>query len=448
MLRNIVSLVKNYRKNELIVNTLKVSILSVFVKVITFFKDILITGYFVFDEILDSFFISLLIPQFILTVFIYSINSIVIPNFLAQRKEHSTTIGTFNFTCLSVSMATALLFTIISLLTFNFLLPLIISKEIDTTTMGLIQLNFYILLPSVFLSSVSSFIGALQNADNHFVFTSLTPAIPVLTTIGMLFFVNQFGVFALSIGFTLGYLIELFVMLLTIKKYNIIFKPRVLIDNSIILFLRESILKIFASLFAASVMIVNQIYASIIGVGVLSMINYSQKIPLFINVVVTMSLGVTILPYFSSKISKNKSNFSSKDFIKICLKLFLLASIASLILAFFSKEIVHLLFYRGDIKLENIKQIGELQIIYFIQIPFYLVAIISVRLLTALNSNRETLYATILSLIIVFLSIEFLSKHYGMYGIAISGLISVIFNMGINFYLSVRELNKFNLKSE
>lgn len=444
MLNSIVRAVGKYKGNTLIYNTLKVSFLAVFVKVITFFKDILITSYFVFDQILDSFFIGLLIPQFILTVFIYSINSIVIPNYLAQRKNHSSTIGTFNFTCLSISMATALLFTLISLLMFNFLLPFIVSKELDASTMELVRLNFYILLPSVFVSSISSFIGALHNADNHFVFTSLTPVIPVLTTILLLFFVNQLGIFALSIGFTLGYLIELVVMLLTIRRYKISFNPRVLVDNSITLFLKQSILKMFASLFAAGVMIVNQVYASIIGVGVLSMINYSQKIPLFINVVVTMSIGVTILPYFSSKINEERSNFTSKDFTKICLKLFLLASVVCVFLAFFSEWIVQMLFYRGNISFEDIKKIGELQIIYFLQIPFYLVAIISVRLLTALNSNKETLYATISSLIIVFLSNEFLSKYYGMYGIAISGLISVIFNMGINCYLGVRELNKKN----
>lgn len=61
-----------------------------------------------------------------------------------------------------------------------------------------------------------------------------------------------------------------------------------------------------------------------------------------------------------------------------------------------------------------------------------------------MNKNKSTLYASITSLIVIYISNELMSKYYGIYGIAWSMLISVLFNMCLNFYLGLRELKRIN----
>jgi putative peptidoglycan lipid II flippase len=431
------------RNNTFLVNTIKVSLISILVKVITFFKDIFITKFFIFDKILDSFFIGLIIPQFILGVFIYSINSIVVPNYLRESKENNKDIGSFTFTCLVVSLLFGLILTFISLIFYNNILMLFSGSKTSYEAMMLAKTHFYFLIPTVIFSSISSFIGAIYNSKNKYTLTSSTPVITILTTIICLFYVEKLGVFALSIGFTIGYFIEMIVIVLSLNNSKIPFQFKFKFTKSVKDLMIQSVYKINASLFAACVMIVNQIYATKVGEGSLSMINYAQKIPLFINVVVTMSIGITILPYFSRKLYD--SGYKTKNFTKISFQLFISTALLVLILILFSYPIIELLFHRGNIKFSEIQIISNLQIIYFIQVPFYLISIVSVRLLTSMNKNKSTLYASIASLIVIYISNEFMSKYYGIYGIAWSMLISVLFNMGLNFYLGLRELKRINL---
>jgi len=433
------------RNNSFLVNTIKVSLISILVKIITFFKDIFITKFFVFDKILDSFFIGLIIPQFILGVFIYSINSIVVPNYLREAKENNKDLGSFTFTCLVISLLFGLLLTFISLIFYNNILMLFSGSKTSYEAMMLAKTHFYFLIPTVIFSSISSFIGAIYNSKNKYTLTSSTPVITILTTIICLFYVEKLGVFALSIGFTIGYFIEMIVMVLSLNSSKIPFQFQFQFTKSVKDLMIQSIYKINASLFAACVMIVNQIYATKVGEGSLSMINYAQKIPLFINVVVTMSIGITILPYFSRKLYDSESGYKTKSFTKISIQLFISATLLVFILILFSHPIIELLFHRGNIKFSEIQIISNLQIIYFIQVPFYLISIVSVRLLTSMNKNKSTLYASIASLIVIYISNEFMSKYYGIYGIAWSMLISVLFNMGLNFYLSMKELKKINV---
>ncbi len=81
-------LIKKIISSEILKKTLQVSIFAALIKFITFFKDILVIKYFPFGEQLDSFFIALVIPQFILSVFISSINGIIIPNYIQEKNRN------------------------------------------------------------------------------------------------------------------------------------------------------------------------------------------------------------------------------------------------------------------------------------------------------------------------------------------------------------------------
>jgi putative peptidoglycan lipid II flippase len=436
--------IKSLMGNGLVINTLKVSLISVLVKVITFFKDIFITKYFIFDKVLDSFFIGLIVPQFILGVFIYSINSIVVPNYLRESKENPNNLGSFTYTCLIISLIFGLIISFISLFFFDNILHLFTVNNSSKEIILLAKTHFYFLIPTVLFSSISSYIGAIYNSKNKYLLTSSTPVIAIITTIISLFYVENLGIYALSIGFTIGYFIEMIVMIFSLNSSKIAFKFKFNITPSVKELLIQSVFKINASLFAAFIMIVNQIYATKVGEGSLSMINYAQKIPLFINVIVTMSIGITILPYFSKQLYDNENGYKLKSYIKITLQLFIFSAFLVSILMLFSFPIIDLLFHRGEIKINQIKIISNLQIIYFLQVPFYLISIISVRLLTSMNKNKITLYASIVSLVVIYISNEVMYKYYGIYGIAWSMFISVIFNMTLNFFLSYSELKKIN----
>jgi putative peptidoglycan lipid II flippase len=271
----------------------------------------------------------------------------------------------------------------------------------------------------------------------------LTPLYPViLTIIGLFFFMPVFGPYTLSIGFTAGYLFELITMLIVFKleKFPLDFIFR--FTNSIKLLLRQAFHKASSSLFAAIVPIVNQFFAVRQVVGSVSLITYAQKVPLFINMVLTMSIGITILPYFSKKVTSS-ALYKVKDYYKIIIILFVASALACIPLLFLSDFIVKALFFRGKINIHDIYVISLLQKVYFSQIPFYLIAIIAVRLLTALNKNKHTLYGSIATLILIFSLNYVFEKPYGIYGIALATVGATVLNMAINLWYSFVDLRAY-----
>ncbi len=285
-----------------------------------------------------------------------------------------------------------------------------------------------------------------MNSRNKYTVTSLTPLYPVLfTIIGLYFFMPGIGIYALSIGFTLGYFAELITMIYVLKIEKFPFKFVFKYSNSIKTLVSQAFHKSSASFFSAFVPVINQYFAVRQAIGSVSLITYSQKVPLFINVILTMSIGVTILPYFSNKII-SANVYQPKSYLKILI-LFFLGSVAlCAILFLLSGFIVKLLFLRGKIDPRDIYIINRLQKIYFIQIPFYLLSILGVRMLTALNSNLQSLYASVASMIVIFLLNYMLEKPFGIYGIALATLGAGIFNMLINVFFSYKSLYKLSNK--
>jgi putative peptidoglycan lipid II flippase len=157
-----------------------------------------------------------------------------------------------------------------------------------------------------------------------------------------------------------------------------------------------------------------------------------------------MSLGITILPYFTKKVSIGEK-YSTTEYNRLLVLLFIGSLVLCLIFACFSYNIVQLLFSRGKTEQTELMIISNLQMIYLIQIPFYLLAIIAIRLLTALNRNIQSLYGSIVSMILIFLFNYIFEVPFGIYGIALATLGATFFNMLVNVWFSIKNLKQRNL---
>lgn len=433
---------KRIAKSEIFLKTLQVSILAALVKFITFFKDVFIIKYFTFGTELDSFFIALVVPQFILSVFISSINSIIIPNYITEKEKNPNNIGSFTYTAMCINFAVAVVLSLVCIFFYKYIISIFSYTSSVHTFTNLTRYHFYFLLPTVLFSNISDSIGALLNSRNKYLVTSLTPLYPVAFTIVCLgFFFKVFGIYSLSAGFTFGYLCELITMIFVFRLAKFPFEPVFKFSKAIRLLVNQAFHKTSASLFAAIVPIVNQIFAVRQPAGSVSLITYAQKVPLFINMVLTISIGVTILPYFSNKIASSDS-YKTKDFYFMSSLLFFGSFAICTVFFLLSRIIVRVLFLRGKVSVQEVAIIDHLQKIYLSQIPFYLIAIISVKLLTALNKNKDSLYASVASLIVIFALNTLFERPFGIYGIALATVGATIFNMAINLWFSIKNLNK------
>ena len=76
--------IKDFIKQPLIINILIVGAVTFFIKVIGFYKETLVASSFGLSELLDTFYIAILIPSFVKNVFINALKNIFIPNYIAE----------------------------------------------------------------------------------------------------------------------------------------------------------------------------------------------------------------------------------------------------------------------------------------------------------------------------------------------------------------------------
>ena len=76
------NLVLNFSKSTVLKNILLVGGLTLVVKLIGFYKETVVSSAFGLSELLDTFFIAMIIPGFISNVFIGAFGSVFIPNYV------------------------------------------------------------------------------------------------------------------------------------------------------------------------------------------------------------------------------------------------------------------------------------------------------------------------------------------------------------------------------
>ena len=80
---------KNAMSSNLAKNILLVGVITMFVKVVGFYKETLVSSNFGLSLLLYTYFIAFLIPGFIQNVFISSFKNVFIPNYVSELKTGS-----------------------------------------------------------------------------------------------------------------------------------------------------------------------------------------------------------------------------------------------------------------------------------------------------------------------------------------------------------------------
>ncbi|MBQ0786115.1 MAG: virulence factor MviN, partial [Oceanihabitans sp.] len=75
-LSNYIQAFKKAIKNPTVINVITVAIISILVKGLGFYKEIIVAGSFGLSELLDTFFIAALLPGFISEVFLNAFKSV------------------------------------------------------------------------------------------------------------------------------------------------------------------------------------------------------------------------------------------------------------------------------------------------------------------------------------------------------------------------------------
>jgi putative peptidoglycan lipid II flippase len=108
----------------------------------------------------------------------------------------------------------------------------------------------------------------------------------------------------------------------------------------------------------------------------------------------------------------------------------------------FSKQIVELLFQRGAFDASATKTVTLVQQLFLLQIPFYILGILSVRMISSLSGNHLLGWIALFNFISNWAGNLLLMPSLGVAGIALSTSIVYVFSTAICVLVVVRLLRK------
>ncbi|WP_176465464.1 murein biosynthesis integral membrane protein MurJ [Croceivirga radicis] len=423
-------------------NILVVSGITFAISLLGFYKETIIAAEFGLSVELDTFFIALIIPGLINSVFIGSYKTIFIPNYILNLKENKDS-SSFIATSLTITLVFSILSVIIITLFYSSYLNYMFPGK-DESYYNLIKSQLYIISPSILFWGYSSILGALLNAHEEYKLSTIanifTPIFIIVLVLLSKFF-NRANI--LAWGTLLGAISS--AVFLTIIVFFKRLKPLGKVyfkEKNIILLIKQLPAKISSSLFTAFIEVVDQFFAAQLIIGSLAALNYGLKIPAFATSILVIALNNVLLPYFSKAALDNRG-LAFKNLFKNLNFVFFFTLIVAFTGILCSDFIVELLFQRNNFTKEDSYVVSNIQQIFLAYLPFKICGMIMVNFSTSINKNNILAYIAFLSVVINVILDYILIRFYGIFGIAFCTTIITALR-ATTIYLYLRYLQRQN----
>ncbi len=395
---------------------------TVLVKLFALVKDWLVAKQFGASDEVDAFLVAFLIPSFAVAVLAQSFASAFVPSYIRiSERQGPAAARRLVGGALAAGIGILVVVTLVLAAAARWALPWI-GMGFDAQKLALCAALFYVMSGILVVSGISAIFAAVLNSLEHFAMPAVAPlAIPVSTVVVFWSLQERFGIFALAAGTLLGFIGECFLLGSSMYRYGLLPWPRWgAVDRSLGHVGSQYLSVAAGCLLMSSSMVVDQSMAASLGSGNVSILSYANKIVAVVLSIVAVSLSTVLFPRFSRMIAAGQWN-ELKRTIRGYAGLILVGSIPVIVLlALFSEPLVRLLFERGAFTPQTTSAVAKVQICYLFQLPFYVLAMLGSRLLSALDANRTLLRISAMNLV-MNIGGNYLFMHwYGVAGIAIS----------------------------
>ena len=410
------------------------------VKLVSFYKETVVSATFGLSEFLDTYYLAILIPSFFQLISIRALNNLFIPNYIIEKKT-TQNLGSLQS---SVFLATTILFIVLSILVLVFshfflddVFPNHTNQYYDS-----IRNQIYLVVPCILLWGYSSIIGGLLEIENKFFHSTIAQlSTPIITIICILNFKDYFGEWILVASLLLGTIISFAYLVLIARHFKIVHIGRLIINENIKMMIKQYPPKITSALLTGINPFVDQFFAAQLAVGAIASMNYGIKLPTIMVGILMMAIGNVLLPYFSKVLTEDikKAYCSLFKSLKI---IFISSIIIVAIIIYWSNDIIRLLFERGEFTSDDTGVVSDIQKIAFIYVPFYLCTLVCVKFLTAANRNHFLAWVSLWNLLINLVLNILLVKKFGLYGLVLSTTLVYIISSVIYFVYTYRGYKK------
>ncbi len=429
------------KNNKVIQNLVLVSGITLGIKIFGFFKETMVAASFGLSELLDTFYIAILVPTFISNVFLGAYRSVFVPNYIAELKINGNK-ASFQTSSFMITILISLLFTTIAYLATDVFLEKLYPGH-TPNYYGLIKEQFYVLLPCILFWGLASLLGGLLNIANEYRLSTLGGIFTPLAVIGCLFFFKDiFGNQVLAVGTLIGaFMSFLYLLWVAFSKKILFFGRPDFQNNNIKLLFAQIPAKVSSGLLTGLNGVVDQFFAAQLVIGSIAALNYGLKIPYFLTGLLVIAISNVLLPHFSRSFLENRKK--TFDLLFKTLKIvFGTVTGLALIGVLISHDLVAFLFERKEFDSEDTYVVAQIQQIFLIFLPFSIAGMIMVNFLTSINENAVMAYISFVALILNIILDYIFMQYYGIFGIALCTTVVVILK-NLAMFVYILRLKRF-----
>jgi len=399
-------------------------ILSIAVRLVGFIKESTIAYYFGVSENVDFYVLAFVFATFFVQPIGGAIATLLTQKYIEVLNFYSSEEARqLYLKCLTLGI----LCICIILLIQSFLIKIPYVESWLSNKFSETNLNYiYFLLPLGLFSLISVINNSILMAKEQFNTYSLLPIIIHFTTITFLIFSPTEYVFEyLLIGTTFGFFMEFIISQFCVKdvliKLNISkIKKK---SNEFYKILKSMPNMVISGTIMGSCLIVDQVMALLGGEGAVAMINFGNKVPLGLISVITI-WGSVLYPTFVKYATKKKYDSLRNSFLRFSTISFLILLPICICISFFSDILIKFLFERGEFLTKDTLVVANIQTLYLLFVPLFVVSMICMRVINALENTRIYLLGNSLLLIMNIILNLYLIPKYGVIGAPLSTLIS------------------------
>ena len=427
------------------------SLMSIFTflsRILGYARDLLFAFIFGASSSADSFLLAFRLPNLFRRLFAEgAISNALIPIYLDIKKSNKKIAQSFYNSVFSYLIIILLVVTLLAEIfmkdIISFLAPGFNEDLINKTTF-----LASIMFPYLILISISSFIGALLNANSRFAMWAFSPIILNLAMIIALsssYFYFAIPELILSWTVIISGILQSLLMIFWSFKVKIkisISKPKA----------SKNIKKFFSllipNILAGGILQINQfigvIFASSI-IGAISWLYYADRIVQLPLGVFIVSISTILLTTLSNQKSKKLKTNVNQQIEFACLLMFCLTLLCMVGLVALSDLIVDVLFKRGNFGLGDVLATSDAIVMYSIGLPaFGFIKIFSIIFFSKKNTLIPFLISA-LSMLVNLIFLMLLVRNMGHLGIALSLSLASYFNViALYIFLHKKKYWKIN----
>ena len=429
------------RTRAILSSTAWFGVLSLLPKVFSLFKDVAVAAKFGASQALDSYLIGFGLIGVPVSIVVVSMQTTLIPSLV--NKDSKTAAALLGG---AIKLAVALL--ILALPIWLAVLPsalrVLYPGEAENIRHNLLWACLW-LIPYYFTNGINLLLyGGLQ-ARKVFWPNAVLPGVFPLAILTAVWLLPEANICSLLLGTVAGSVLEGAALVIVLRREQLLRLWRT-VGSGLMPVVRLALPLMAGGVVASFAPVVEQLIAFRLGPGAVSLLSYGNKVPAAVNSLLLTAIGIVVLPHFAELMAKREWCACKK----LYLRLLVIALGAGILVAgvgmTLSKTIIRLLFERGAFTALDTQESAAVMNAYLFQLPFLLVAMVSMRALVAMGSTLAMTCITAGQLTLAGSLAYYFSSQYGVLGVASGTAAAAMFGAAVLGIVAWHGFNKQSRK--